>query len=750
MKENNIQNEQLNQEDNLISNENMDKNQIPSQSRGPFHAGKEANNPFSLNRLNMIRNGNANFRNNLHLLDKVNQRKNMPPINRGIGRKNQGEIEGTDESTTTEDGVLEQNKSTKKKGVLDKKTSESKSENDEGIDAVNSLFGKNKKEDPTDKAIKGSLKLAAKTALMPILTVIVTVFLILLVVLSVPVMVLAAFSPIFAVAEKLGFDTGGEEYSSDDSEESEFSERLSNVMEDYKEENQETVAKVVSGVFAVVNSYNNNYNYEDMSESQMKDVANMLIDTKTDGQYNPEKFKQDLASDFLPDHIKNMSKESYLKIAEEVYEYIEGYHTLIEDEQTINVDSGNINQCNYDLTTVNYENGKKINAGIKPSNIKVRLMQSETCGGSYGKPLAGEELVDFEKYVLGVAYAEIGDIEEEEAFKAQLVVARSFALVNAVAMKRNSLKQENGQWIMEITNCNSDQYYCDPDKGCSWDATSGNRHVISGTDGPDLYKQPLPVNAKQRSWAIDVMGKVALDAQGNLFWTNFTDTTQKQMRSLANSGMDYTSILVNIYKADGFSMLADSNCKNVSTGIYSTWKQNNPVWANIVLGGGTDMDKSIGKIGCLATSLAILVQKSGVLLMDPKPTLVDNATFTPGTFVTALNKVNAFTSIGELSSYLKVTSVVPKFSFHSSTSLSGKTKEEKLTIIKEKIDNGLYCVAQVLDGSTNEGTHFVAIDYIDSQNNIKMIDPGAADYGTDMWQGYDWHQTSKMHCYEVK
>ena len=82
MKENNIQNEQLNQEDNLISNENMDKNQIPSQSRGPFHTGKEANNPFLLNRLNMIGNGNANFRNNLHLLDKVNQRKNMPPINR--------------------------------------------------------------------------------------------------------------------------------------------------------------------------------------------------------------------------------------------------------------------------------------------------------------------------------------------------------------------------------------------------------------------------------------------------------------------------------------------------------------------------------------------------------------------------------------------------------------------------------------------------------------------------------------------
>ena len=64
------------------------------------------------------------------------------------------------------------------------------------------------------------------------------------------------------------------------------------------------------------------------------------------------------------------------------------------------------------------------------TDLKVRLME---CGGSFGSgnwntPLAGEELVPFEQYVLGVAYQEIGPSAPDEAIKAQMVAARSFSL----------------------------------------------------------------------------------------------------------------------------------------------------------------------------------------------------------------------------------------------------------------------------------------------------------------------------------
>ena len=68
------------------------------------------------------------------------------------------------------------------------------------------------------------------------------------------------------------------------------------------------------------------------------------------------------------------------------------------------------------------------------------------------KSVSGEDLVDFEKYVLGVAYAG-NEGAPEEAFKAQLVAARSFILARHADIG-GKIKTEGNNSIIETVSCN--------------------------------------------------------------------------------------------------------------------------------------------------------------------------------------------------------------------------------------------------------------------------------------------------------
>ena len=95
------------------------------------------------------------------------------------------------------------------------------------------------------------------------------------------------------------------------------------------------------------------------------------------------------------------------------------YYTLEEgsgssdSEISENTSEGGV--CSYNVS------GKNV------SNIKVRLLQCPD--GKEGEPIEGEELVDFEKYILGVVYAEVGGGAGAGA-KAQAIAARSYSLIS--------------------------------------------------------------------------------------------------------------------------------------------------------------------------------------------------------------------------------------------------------------------------------------------------------------------------------
>lgn len=166
-----------------------------------------------------------------------------------------------------------------------------------------------------------------------------------------------------------------------------------------------------------------------------------------------------------------------------------------------------------------------------------------------------------------------------------------------------------------------------------------------------------------------------------------------------------------------------------SSGEITEWKQKGMTWSDIKIG---TTDATIGDIGCLVTSIAIQIKKSGVSTNDIYP-------FNPGTFVIALNNAYAFDSNGNLS-YAPISKVVPDFKYVGRVELKGKTKSEKLYEIRKYYEDGYYLVAEV-KGATLNNQHWVAVDNV-TNSTVVMLDPGSN--ATDMWSQYDWNNTSQF------
>lgn len=173
---------------------------------------------------------------------------------------------------------------------------------------------------------------------------------------------------------------------------------------------------------------------------------------------------------------------------------------------------------------------------------------------------------------------------------------------------------------------------------------------------------------------------------------------------------------------------------SVDSGEYVNWRQTDSQWASIRVGNSSG---TLGSIGCLITSISILIEKSGCNTMI-KP-------FNPGTFLEALNKHNGFDGNGNLQ-YAAVTKAVPAFKYVGNVNLRGKSKDEKLSIIKQYIDSGYYITAEV-KGATPGHQHWVAVTNVDGSSVI-MVDPGSNQ--TVMWNAYNYEKTSQFNYFKVE
>lgn len=171
------------------------------------------------------------------------------------------------------------------------------------------------------------------------------------------------------------------------------------------------------------------------------------------------------------------------------------------------------------------------------------------------------------------------------------------------------------------------------------------------------------------------------------------------------------------------------------SGEYVNWRQAGQSWSNIKIG---NTNSTIGNIGCLVTSIAILIEKSGVPTPNIEP-------FNPGTFVETLNKNGGFDERGNLY-YGPISKVVPNFKYVGNVNLRGKSRSEKLALITQYVNAG-YFVTEEVKGATPGNQHWVAVTGING-NNVIMVDP--ASNQTDMWSAYEWSKSSQFNYFKAE
>ncbi len=217
------------------------------------------------------------------------------------------------------------------------------------------------------------------------------------------------------------------------------------------------------------------------------------------------------------------------------------------------VAAGNQTSCRYGAA------GNLGQTAIK--NVKVELINCDGTSSKY-ETLA---TLDFENYVLGVALAEIGESAPDEAIKAQIIAARTFALSRNKGMCPSDPdncfygynKKSN---VIRMRACENDQVY--------WDYTKDSYRVDRGAislyspevKSGSLWKTALGADRIRQVEALadEVKGQVLVDSSGNTIEAGYKSSDQKQIINEANNGKTYKEILRTMY---GVGTSDGSNCQ---------------------------------------------------------------------------------------------------------------------------------------------------------------------------------------------
>lgn len=335
------------------------------------------------------------------------------------------------------------------------------------------------------------------------------------------------------------------------------------------------------------------------------------------------------------------------------------------------------------------------------SNFKVRLYKND----SFELVYSDDRLVDFDKYILGVAYQEAGggtDSISEQVFKTQAIAARSYALTRGKKMagvKALQITEENGYSVINIRQTVSDQAYCDPDEGY---LPSGQ---LSNCSSGHLR---LPDDSPLRKWAKEVEGVVLVDSNGEVVHTPYNIDDQTVWRALAQNGMTSDEIILKHYNAAENGYTLNATCvKTSSVEGAEGWKQCDPRWGNMYVG-----SKTICRIGCALTSVSIQLARSGAQLNV-------SGEFNPGTFMQTHKSNGGF--IDNTITW-DVSRIAPNFKLIASHEALFGTKENKINTLKKYAADGEYIVLGVRHGIGQDIGHYVA--YNDSSTDeIFVFDP---------------------------
>ena len=434
-----------------------------------------------------------------------------------------------------------------------------------------------------------------------------------------------------------------------------------------------------------------------MNSSQKTELSIGNLESMTQSVYY-----WNLVNSFIPDYYND-----YLPVSEP--ERTQKIHEIADDIYSLYQSMGPSTTCKMDSTySMNSQyNYACVREDGSSNNTKVKLLQC--ADGTRYDPIEGEELVDLEKYITGVVYAENGGSSNYEALKAQAVAARTYLMAN-----NDGKEIENGVSVLKIRNCTERQVYCDPNKGCNSDSSTAGKTVHSGTDGTKAYtKVPLPESSMVWTAVNETLGEIMYDSEGKVVTTGYNSSSQNLWNDDKSS--DYLTLLSRTHST---MASVSSECIGAS-GEWSSWKQNAEPWGGKVIDPSSSTPekkgKTIANIGCLMTSVAIQIARSGV------PTTVDGE-FNPGSFMEAHRANGGFVSCGTggpRNCFMwNVSKVAPNFVYMGSVRSS---KDTLASDLQPYLQSNNYIIINI----HHPGEHHIALDRVDG-DNIYIFDPGSS------------------------
>lgn len=491
--------------------------------------------------------------------------------------------------------------------------------------------------------------------------------------------------------------------------EQKYYEQLNIVYNEYKQKGVEIDTQLITGTILYDKILNDDTTYlddtnssldtltEDYSDIKLGDIKKLASKMVSGNRINYDIYRKYLENTYVEKRFKNLydSDEKKKKIIDEIMMFA-SFETKVKNNNGVYYGS-----CSYNVT------GNEVNT----SEIDVVLL---SCDGQ--REL---ERVDFEKYIKGVVYGEIGYSWNEEVLKSQAIATRSFTLTRNETMcpgRPNNCEYGYNPNTNEIRmrNCEADQVYCDYTQGCQQFEFNGYRGLISGTINPNynIYKNALSENEiiEFENKLNEVQGLVLMNQDNTIYAAGYIDNDQNAWNSMymADNTLDYNEILIKHYwRKTNSDLTISGNCRKM-TGEFTKWKQTDEKWFEVNIGNDT-----MGNSGCLVTSISIQIARSGT---------VDLQVFNPGVFANELSARNSFSESGILNFEPLKTTVKEitngRFSVVNPSVFLEGSKYDKLTKLQEYINQGYFLVISVYNGG-----HYVAVDRIEN-GKLYIFDPG--------------------------
>lgn len=207
--------------------------------------------------------------------------------------------------------------------------------------------------------------------------------------------------------------------------------------------------------------------------------------------------------------------------------------------------------CNYSL------NGVTSTGTVELEDVQVELINCDGTADDYQII----ETVDFEKYILGVALAEAGVGQPDEALKAQMIAVRNFSLTRNQGMcpgnPDNCFYGYNATTNkIRLRACTNDQVYFDYEKDTHYQLREG-RPTLYGPEVTEGTVWKRALSEEQQTYyenlANEIMGEVLLDENGNVLKLGYQADETTKFIDMANEGHTYVEILEEVYGSSSYS-----------------------------------------------------------------------------------------------------------------------------------------------------------------------------------------------------